>query len=196
MGDVSTTSVTCETGARTGAYEADPEVSILIAGVGYAATQGHVYRYVSLWSEPSTWGGLFAPIDGESVAISKGINLLVDIQNSPKLNLIIADGGSIIFPSDDDPDHVRTFDAHYIFLNNGALMEIGTEDDPYTSKLVLTMHGQRYDPYIPKFGNKCIGVRYSTLDIHGVPRDVTWTSLQETAEVGANTITLMEDVDW
>ena len=73
---------------------------------GYAATQGHVYRYVSLWSSQSTWGGLFAPIDGESVAITKGTNLLVDIQNSPKLKLIIVDGGSLIFPSnDDDPDY-------------------------------------------------------------------------------------------
>ena len=110
--------------------------------------------------------------------------------------MIILDGGSLIFPSDPDSNHQRTFDAHYIFLNNHAYMEIGTEDEPYTSKMTLTMHGERYDPYIPKFGNKCIGVRYSTLDIHGVPRDKTWTSLDSTAEVGATSITLIEDVDW
>ena len=75
-------------------------------------------------------------------------------------------------------------------------MEVGTEAEPYTSKLTITMHGARFDPYIAKFGNKCIGVHYSTLDIHGKPRDVTWTSLLETAPAGASSITLMEDVDW
>ena len=58
------------------------------------------------------------------------------------------------------------------------------------------MHGARYDPYIPKFGNKCIGVRYSTLDLHGIPRDVTWTTLDVTATAGSSQIELSEDVDW
>jgi len=75
-------------------------------------------------------------------------------------------------------------------------MEIGTEAEPYTSKMTLTLHGSKYEPYIPKYGNKCIGVRFSTLDIHGVPRTPTWTTLESTGEVGATTITLSEDVDW
>ena len=75
-------------------------------------------------------------------------------------------------------------------------MEIGTSDDPYTSKLTLTMHGQRFDPYIPKFGNKCIGVRYSTLDMHGKARAVTWTNLASTAVPGDTVITLTTQVDW
>ena len=75
-------------------------------------------------------------------------------------------------------------------------MEVGTEDEPYNSKLTITMHGARFDPYIPKFGNKCIGVFNSTLDMHGKVRDVTWTSLAETAYAGSDSITLMEDVDW
>ena len=164
--------------------------------IGNAATQGHSYLYASLWSKESTWGGLFAPVDGESVALSTGINLVVDIDNSPQLNLVVLNGGSLIFPSHTDSNHERTFDAHYIFLNNGAYMEVGTEDEPYTSKLTITMHGSRYMPHIPKFGNKCIGVHKSVLDIHGVPRDVTWTRLATTAIAGANEITLIEDVDW
>ena len=127
--DATTTSVSCLTGPRTGLYQLDPELSIFIDGIGYVATQGHVYRYVSLWSSPTTWGGLSFPIDGESIRVDKGLNLLVDIKNSPKLNLIIVEGGSLIFPSyDDDLDYHQTFDAHYIFLNSGALMEIGTEE--------------------------------------------------------------------
>jgi len=189
-------SVTCTTGPRTGRWTDDPQLSIQIAGKGLVANQGNSFRYVSLWSSQSTWGGQFPPIDGESVAITKGINLLFDLDSSPVLNLIVIDGGSLIFPTSDDTNHQRTFDAHYIFLNNGALLEIGTEDDVYRSKMTLTMHGQRFDPYIPKFGNKCIGVRFSTLDIHGVARTPTWTSMETTALVGATSITVMEDVDW
>ena len=169
----STSSVTCTTGPRIGAWTTEPKLSIHLAYVsasqafGYAALQGHTYRYASLWSSPSTWGGLFAPVDGESVALSTGINLLVDIDESPILNLVVADGGSIIFPTDTNPSHQRTFDAHYIFLNNHASMEVGTEEEPYTSKLTITMHGDKWSPPIPKFGNTCIGVHQSTLDIHG-----------------------------
>jgi len=190
------TTVTCTTGPRTGRWVDDPQLSIVITGKGSVAIQGNTFRYVSLWSSESTWGGQFPPIAGESVAITKGINLLFDLDASPVLKLIVIDGGSLIFPSHSDPAHQRTFDAHYIFLNNGALLEIGTEADVYTSKMTLTMHGQRNDPYIPKFGNKCIGVRFSTLDIHGVPRTPTWTSLQTTASVGDTSITVMEDTDW
>jgi hypothetical protein len=112
------------------------------------------------------------------------------------LNLVVVDGGSLLFPSNDDPTYEATFDAHYIFLNNRAYMEVGTEAEPYQSKLTITMHGARYDPYIPKYGNKCIGVFNSTLDIHGVKRTPTWTSLASTAAKHATTITVMEDVDW
>jgi hypothetical protein len=180
-----TTSVTCTTGPRIGAWTKDPQLTISIAGKGLVAIQGNTFRYVSLWSSLSTWGGQFPPIDGESVALTTGINLLVDIDASPVLNLVILDGGSIIFPSNDaDHDHQRTFDAHYIFLNNGALLEAGTEAEPYQSKLTITMHGSRFDPYIPKFGNKCIGVRFSTLDIHGLPAPQpgqAWKQLQPSA---------------
>ena len=112
------------------------------------------------------------------------MNLLVDIDKSPELNLVIVDGGRLIFPpDDDDPNHVREFDANYIFINNGQ-MQIGTERNPYTSKLILTMHGQKYDPSMPLYGNKCIGIRNSILDIHGVPRSHSWTSLATTAVEG------------
>ena len=75
-------------------------------------------------------------------------------------------------------------------------MEVGTEEEPYTSKLTITMHGERYGAYIPKFGNKCIGVHYSTLDMHGTPHAFTWTSLHTTAEIGTDTIVVLGDVDW
>lgn len=124
------------------------------------------------------------------------MNLLVDIDTSPLLNAIIIDGGSLIFPSvDDDPDHHRTFDARIIYVQHGYI-EAGTEEDPYRSKLTITMYGKKYDPYIPTYGNKVIGVRWATIDIHGIPRTPTWTSLETTAFPGENQIQLIEPVDW
>jgi hypothetical protein len=79
-------------------------------------------------------------------------------------------------------------------------MEIGTEEFRYTSKLTITMHSQKYSPRIPIFGNKCIGVHYGTLEMHGAERSVTWTDLKTTAEAGATSITLNDvtgaPLDW
>lgn len=69
-----------------------------------------------------------------------GLSLLVDIDESPKLNLVLVDGGSLIFPSDPDPNHQRTFHAKNIFIRNGVF-EAGTELEPYSSKLTITLHG-------------------------------------------------------
>jgi hypothetical protein len=58
------------------------------------------------------------------------------------------------------------------------------------------MHGAIDDPYLPIYGNKVIGVRYGTLDMHGIERTPTWTFLESTVEAGENVITLAEEVDW
>jgi len=147
-----------------------------------------------MWSDDTTWGGEFAPVDGESVYIPAGLNLFVDINSSPILNAVVVEG-SLIFAPETDPNHERYFDAYYIFVNGGA-MEVGTEDFPYTSKITITMHGGLYDPYIPIYGNKVIGVRYGTLDMHGPARTPVWTQLDATAAAGSNQITLKEAVDW
>ena len=134
------------------------------------------------------------PMEMESVWIPEGLNLYVDVDKTPMLNALIVEG-SLIFGPDADPNHERFFDAHYIFVNKG-LMEVGTEEFPYTSKITITMHSSVEDPYIPIYGNKVIGVRYGTLDMHGPVRDVVWTKLGDTVEIGATVITLIEEVDW
>lgn len=163
--------------------------------VGILATQGNVFRYVSLWSSASTWDYTGLPMAGESVSVPAGLNLLVDVDKTPELNLVIVDGGSLIFPPDADPNHHREFHAHYVFINNGYF-EAGTADEPYTSKLTITMYGKKEDPYMPTYGNKCIGVRYSTFEMHGEARTPTWTELESTAVKGDNRIVIREAVDW
>ena len=63
----------------------------------------------------------------------------------------------------------------------GGYLEVGTEDHPYSSKLTITLHSTKHDAYLPLYGNKVIGVRFGTLDMHGVKRSVTWTRLAQTA---------------
>lgn len=75
-------------------------------------------------------------------------------------------------------------------------MEVGTEEFPYTSKIIITMHGNKQSPEIPIYGNKVIGVRYGTLDMHGVERSPSWTELETTVMPGSSTITLVRSVDW
>jgi hypothetical protein len=90
----------------------------------------------------------------------------------------------IFAPHPSDPTHHRTFDAKYIFINEGR-MELGTKDFPYTSRLTITMHSKIDDPYLPIYGNKCIGLRYGVLDMHGVAKDPVWTTMEKTVEKGA-----------
>ena len=75
-------------------------------------------------------------------------------------------------------------------------MEVGTEKFPYTSKITITMHGTITDPYLPIYGNKMIGVRFGTLDMHGPVRNPTWTMLETTVLPGSKIITLQVAVDW
>ena len=57
------------------------------------------------------------------------------------------------------------------------------------------MHGVKYDPAVPIYGKKSIGVRFSTLDMHGVQKK-SWTDLDSTVNPGENQLTLVEEVDW
>jgi hypothetical protein len=189
------TSVTCTTGSRPGLVATKTE--ILISGQGLIANNGLAYTYASAWSDDTTWGGLFAPGEGESIYVPAGLNLLVDIDESPVLNAVFVEGSLLFVPDDTNSSHHRTFDAHYILVTNqGSRMEVGTEDFPYTSKITITMHSTVDDPYLPIYGNKAIGCRECILDMHGVERTPVWTYLDSTVEIGATVITVAEVVDW
>ena len=272
-------SVTCITGKRPGLFNST--LTIFISGKGLVITKGLVFRYMNYWSNPETWGDDFIPMEGESIVIPKGLNLLVDIKNTPHLNAIDVEG-SLVFPpsceemyfedendhDDEDDDHddddcddddehdddehddehdddehgddehgdghdehgdghgddddhkgrrydrgeddddrknniirrrrdntERTFDANIIVVK-GGLLEIGTEEFPYTCKLTITMHGSKYSPVLPIFGNKAIGAYGGTVDIHGIPRYPPWTELLTTAFPSDINITLNTAVDW
>ena len=193
----STTSITCVTGERT-VIPSKHSTIVSFTGAtqnGYAVMQGNEYIYANYWLDLDTWNGEFMPADGDSVVIPAGQTLIVNIDKSPKLQAIIVQGEMIFLP-DADETHERTFDAEYIYVDEGAKLEIGTETARYTSKLTITMHGARESPQLPIYGNKGIFVRRGTLDIHGKQRDFSWAELGETVEAKKDTITMLTEVDW
>ena len=44
--------------------------------------------------------------------------------------------------------------SKYILLVEGGILEIGTEDEPYDSKAIITMHGNTRCTEMPVFGCK------------------------------------------
>lgn len=149
------------------------------------------FFYSSIFSDTDTWGGEFEPADGDSLFVPVGQVLLIDKSPFGVLNAIVVEG-VLLFAENANGINL---DARYIFVRHGRLI-IGTEATPYTSKLVITMHGNIYDKQLPDVGNKCIACHQCRLDIHGTRRDKTWTELDATADIGATTITLTETVDW
>lgn len=161
---------------------------------GDVATQGLLFRYVSLYSDPRTWNDNI-PVEGESIEIPVGLHLLVDVDATEHINHITVQGSLIFAPNEDDDQHQRSLDANIIIVY-GGYFEAGTEEFPYTSKLTITMHGKKNDPTLPIYGQKVIGVRYGTLEMHGVPRTPTWTQMSASSSAGATQIQLKESVDW
>ena len=86
--------------------------------------------------------------------------------------------GTLIFEDTD-----KTFDANYLICMEGKV-QIGTKTQPFLSKLVITMHGKKDDKQLPEYGNKVWAFHHATLEMHGKPKNVTWTLLGKTAEAG------------
>ena len=81
-----------------------------------------------------------------------------------------------------------TFDAYYLICMQGRV-QIGTLQKPFLSNLVITMHGRKWFPkQLPEFGNKVWAFHQGVLDMHGKPRQFTWTVLTKIAEVNDLTV--------
>lgn len=70
---------------------------------------------------------------------------------------------------------------------NGKV-QIGTFARPFKSKLIITMYGQKEDIQLPEFGNKVWAFHNGILDLHGLPKKVTWTLLAKTAFIGESSV--------
>lgn len=84
-----------------------------------------------------------------------------------------------------------------MLVKNGRL-EAGTKKHPYTTKLSITIHGDKTKnpANIPLYGNKVIAARNAQISMHGIKRQPVWTKLDKSARRGDYKITLIREVDW
>jgi len=182
------TQIICTTGARP--LFVEPSLIVRFADQGGAAVMPSVeFLFMDRWSSVNTWGGQAPPQEGESVVIPAGQHMLLDL-SPPKLVLIIVEG-RLIFEDARD----ISLQAEYIFLRNGTL-QVGTEASPFQHKANITMHGDKHTAELPTYGNKVIGVRYGTLDLHGAEVAPAWTRLSSSVGEGEEHLELAEEVGW
>jgi len=186
IGIASASSFTCTTGPRQAL--SPPSISILTAS-GNAVLKGVKFLYADRWSSATTWGGEVPPKAGETVQIPVGMTILLDVP-TPELMLLLIEGALIV---EDVPG--ITLSANYIFINSGSF-QVGTPAHPFQNQFTLTLHGRRSSPMMPIYGNKVLAVHNGVLDMHGVPRSVTWTSLVQTIVPGATTLKVQVATDW
>jgi hypothetical protein len=142
-----------------------------------------------LWSSKYTWGGADPPSAGDLVVIGASQTIYFDA-STPVLSGVIILGGSLIF---DDMQDV-SLQAQYIIIAANGRLQIGTEQQPFTHKAVITMYGNVRSIELPIFGSKVTAVRNGTIEMHGKNVGVTWTKLSVTANVGATSITVKDSV--
>ena len=147
------------------------------------------YGYIDLWSRWTTWGNNPPPAFGDSAVISEGQTVMMDY-DAPRLNLILV-MGHLIF----DETRDITVEATYIMINFGKFT-IGTPEAPYVHNAVIRLFGDRLTPEIPVHGSKVLALRHGALDMHGIPRQPTFTKLAETAYALSSTIKVRGPVDW
>ena len=135
------------------------------------------------------------PASNDSIVIPKGVYVVLDCK-IPDLFILTLEGSLEL---DNGMDH--SVQMAMIFIKGGRLI-VGWENDPILTNVQIVLTGQRTQGLqftlpngIDEFGGKGIGV-YGGLDIHGAPRNVSWTRLNSTASPGTNQITVNDPVDW
>nr|XP_055075552.1 fibrocystin-L-like [Misgurnus anguillicaudatus] len=182
------TQIICVTNAQTKSQET--KVRVLIGNRGIAKMDHADFFYIDVWSSRYTWGGLSPPEKGTFAVITAGQTILLDT-STPVLKMLLIQGGRLIF---DEAD--IELQAENILITDGGALQIGTEQQPFQHKAIITLHGHLRSKELPVYGAKTLAVREGVLDLHGIPVPVPWTRLSQTAQNGSSTLTLMDAVTW
>ncbi|XP_066278772.1 fibrocystin-L-like [Branchiostoma lanceolatum] len=184
----STTQIVCVTEAHQGS--AKTKVRVDVGDQGIATQDNADYWYIDRWSSVFTWGRGPLPEAGDFVVVPAGQTLLLDT-DTPVLKMLLIEGGELIFDEQD-----VELQAENILITGGGLLQVGTEEEPFQHKGIITMHGHVRSPELPLYGAKTLAVREGTLDLHGKPTPVTWTFLADSVSPGDTTVTLTQSVNW
>ncbi|WP_244509634.1 G8 domain-containing protein [Haloferax larsenii] len=166
------------------------------AVMGQSAAQSSEESTPELWSDPETWGGS-TPSAGDEVTIESGKHVLLD-QNTTNLGGVTVHG---VLEFKDGA--YRELTSEYLLAEGGGVIRIGTEDEPFQSKAVITLTGSETDESIRGSGEMAIGTKLfgtfdgGIIDIHGAAREKTdWTKLGASVNEGDQQIQLTESVNW
>lgn len=145
------TSIVCLTGPWDYSGDAfDQPVVVTVAGKGHAVNAENIeWSYMNLWSSKTTWGGNDPPVEGDSVVITHGEYIVLDV-SPPELNLVVVQG-TLDFHRDVGD---LNFNASYIVLHYGRLI-VGTAENPFaTNVATITLVGSRDAYELPVYGAK------------------------------------------
>ncbi|XP_076825074.1 fibrocystin-L-like [Clavelina lepadiformis] len=188
----SDTSIECQTASHKGSIKT--KVTVRVGNLGIATQDGADFFYIDRWSSVFTWGGDSLPTDEDFVIIKMGQTVLLDTHTAI-LKMLLIDGGELIFDEAEDAN-VSLRAENILIVNNGRL-QVGTEAEPYKGKAEIVMYGQLRSKELPIYGEKTLGLRSGTLDLHGRHIPNPWTVLAATADVGATQITLkLPAINW
>ncbi|KAJ8334858.1 hypothetical protein SKAU_G00404970 [Synaphobranchus kaupii] len=182
------THIVCITNPQPNSQET--KVQVHIRDRGLANTDNADFFYIDVWSSKYTWGGLSPPEAGMFAVVTKGQTILLDT-STPVLKMLLIQGGTLVF---DEAD--IELQAENILIVDGGVLQVGTEDEPFQHKAIITLHGHLRSQELPVYGTKTLAIREGTLDLHGIPVPVPWTHLAETAAAGSTTVTLRQSVTW
>ena len=192
--ETNTTMITCLTNAWDYSGDArDAEILVSLWPWGHARNPHSLtWAYVDLWSSLTTWGGLLEnkPLEGDSVLITRGQYIVLD-ESPPALHLLMVYGGVLEFAQEVGD---LALNASYIFVFGGKMV-VGTEEEPFPHRAVITLTGDRDSYELPVYGAKCLAVRDAILDLHGLPQR-PWTRLSQSVQALNDTIYLVDPVDW
>jgi hypothetical protein len=92
------------------------------------------FRY---WSDVKNWPNETLPIAGDNVHIVSGWKMILDIEETPIIELLRVNG--ILIFSDELDVHLQ---AKHIFVRAGEL-HIGNETNPYEHNAKITLYGEK-----------------------------------------------------
>jgi len=154
------------------------------SGLAQAAEEG---AKPQRWSDRATWPGRKVPKAGDSVTITAGKTVVLDV-SPPALHGITV-MGKLAFADDKDLELTTEW-----IMVHGEL-EIGTEAKPHTRKATITLTDNIKGEAMMGMGDRGIMLSGGTLNLHG-DRKNAWTKLAKTAEAGSNAIEVLNAAEW
>lgn len=141
------------------------------------------------WQDAQVWGGSVpGPNDDATIPSGSAVGLRGNL--NPR-NLTV--GGELVAAQNQDVD-IST--KYIMVMGTGSRLDIGQDLAPYEKQADISLTGTPADPQIGMMGSKFIGAMGNALlNLHGAEK-ISWSRLGANASAGANSITMMEAVDW